>query len=252
MILEVDEKTRQRFWHLAAIASDESCWSWNGSVVSGSPRFNPYKSGLSPQAIRTAYILTFGEIPKGKRVRHTCSNSLCVNPKHLVLSSELEDRFCSKVDKSPGFGLNGDCWEWRGHITQAGYGWFALSHRKGIAAHRFALQLATGIEQPEEIFACHHCNNRKCCRPSHLFWGTATDNQRDMTNKGRHRWGEKNGQAKLTEEQVIEIKELLSDGQYSQQEIGNMFGVCQSAISAIKLGKSWNPTELTPRRLRKY
>lgn len=250
MILEVDEKTRQRFWSKVAIAGENDCWLWTGTVVNGTGRFGPYKSALSPQAIRSAYLLTKGEIPKGKRVRHTCGKLLCCNPVHLVLSSEVEERFWSKVDRSPGLGPNGDCWEWRGHITQVGYGWFSLSHRKGIAAHRFALQLATGIEQPEEIMACHRCDNRKCCRDSHLFWGTATDNQRDMTSKGRHRWGENNGQAKLTEEQVIEIRELLKDGQYSQQKIGEMFGVDQTTISNIKLGRSWNPTELIPRRHR--
>lgn len=250
MSLNVDEKTRQRFWKFVAIAGEDDCWLWTGCVVAGTGRFGTYKTNLPAQSSRVAYILTFGEIPEGKRVRHTCSSPLCCNPAHLVLSSDVEERFWKYVDKTPGLGI-GNCWLWTGRITAQGYGQFSPSHSKRVNAHRFALMLTTGENPTEEIICCHRCDIRACVRSDHLFWGTATDNQRDMTSKGRHRWGKNNGQAKLTEEQVMEIRELLKEGQYSQQEIGKMFGVCQTAISRIKVGTSWNPNELTPRRLRK-
>lgn len=228
------------------------CWPWTGAVANGMPSFNPGKTELSKIASAAVYQLTIGEIPKGKRVLHTCQNSLCCNPLHLTLSLKTDERFWSKVDKTPGLGPLGNCWEWIGHLSTVGYGQFSDELGRTVHAHRFALQLATSVEQSKDMFACHKCDNQKCCRPDHLFWGTATDNQRDMTFKGRHRWGENNGQAKLTEEQVMEIKKLLHDGQLSQREIGKIFGVGQGAISGIKLGKTWNPNELTPRRLRNH
>lgn len=246
----VDEKTLRRFWSKVDIRSDDECWEWTGTVSAGTGRFNPYKTGLSAQAHRTAFLLTQGEIPSDKRVRHSCHNPICCNPNHLVLSSDVEDRFWSKVNKTPGLGV-GDCWLWTGRITDVGYGQFAESHRSSVSAHRFALQLSTGLLQPESVFACHSCDVRACVNPAHLFWGTSEDNQRDMTRKGRHRWGENNGQAVLTEEQVIEIKQLLADEQFSQAAIGEMYGVCQTTISRIKLGQSWNPEELIPKRERR-
>jgi len=75
------------------------------------------------------------------------------------------------------------CWKWIGKTRGKGYGVLTMSG--GIVAHRFSLQLATGLSG-EGLFACHHCDNPSCVNPDHLFWGTHTDNVRDCVSKGRH------------------------------------------------------------------
>jgi group I intron endonuclease len=50
--------------------------------------------------------------------------------------------------------------------------------------------------------------------------------------------GERNFQAKLTEKQVYEIKELLGQG-IEQKEIASRFNVGRNAIYNIKYGKTW-------------
>lgn len=62
---------------------------------------------------------------------------------------------------------------------------------------------------------CHHCDNPPCCNPAHLFLGTALDNVRDMLNKGRERpaYGRRHHAAKLTEEQVREIRARRARGE---------------------------------------
>lgn len=50
--------------------------------------------------------------------------------------------------------------------------------------------------------------------------------------------GEKNGMSKLTEQDVLGIKELLKLG-FTQRNIGEMFGVQCSTICYINQGKLW-------------
>ena len=54
--------------------------------------------------------------------------------------------------------------------------------------------------------------------------------------------GEDNAASKLTKKQVIEIKQLLKEGN-SQSSIAKKYNVCQTNISKIFLGKIWNNVE---------
>ena len=110
------------------------------------------------------------------------------------------ERFWPKVRKGDG------CWEWTGQLNHRGYGQVG-GHRHRKATHRTAWELTHG-PVPPGLFVLHHCDNPPCCRPDHLFVGTARDNVLDMYRKGRHPggWGaphgEKNPNAVLTVEQV--------------------------------------------------
>jgi hypothetical protein len=88
-------------------------------------------------------------------------------------------------------------------------------------------------------FVCHHCDNPRCIRTLHLFLGTPADNTRDMDNKGRRRMphGEEHGRAKLSADQVREIR--ARKGQATIVALGKEFGVTFGQISRIQLGKAW-------------
>ncbi len=97
------------------------------------------------------------------------------------VSKEL---FWSHIDSSSLFG----CWPWKGWSNGQGYGKIATSERGpragGTLAHRIAWEFEHG-QIPDGLCVCHHCDNPRCCRPSHLFIGTKADNNRDMRLKGR-------------------------------------------------------------------
>lgn len=73
----------------------------------------------------------------------------------------------------------GECWEWTGSFSKSGYGRLG-----GILAHRISYELFVK-EIPDEWCVCHHCDNKKCIRPEHLFAGSHKDNSADMTSKSR-------------------------------------------------------------------
>jgi hypothetical protein len=151
-------------------------------------------------------------------------------------------RFWTKVDKT------GNCWLWTagqwGSNPAFRYGKF-FDGTKHVAAHRFSLTEKLGRPLRNGMKALHHCDNCLCVRPAHLFEGTQGDNIRDMTTKGRGKgkWtsaktsGDQNCKAKLT---VLDVKTIRDLAGFSRQkDIGRRFGITQSQVSKIVLGRVW-------------
>lgn len=233
------------FWSMVAIADEHSCWNWLGECSLGRmPEWDSKDSGLSRRASRAAFELTKGAIPEDKRVRHTCNNLRCCNPSHLVLSSEVEERFLSKIDKTPGFGPEGTCWRWTDHIKASGYGEFRPDSKSRVQAHRFSYELFKG-SIPDGLVIMHVCDTRSCTNPSHLIAGTQKDNIQDMIRKGRDNFipplpvrGEQSPSAKLTETKVSKIKEFIQLGM-SDCEIARRYSVGRETIRCIRKGLTW-------------
>lgn len=162
------------------------------------------------------------------------------------------DRFASFVDRRGPY----ECWPWRGHVLPNGYGTFHAGQSVGkILAHRYALEQVLG-EPLGERMALHSCDNRGCVNPAHLRPGTHAENMADMHDRGRAvappvMHGEENPAAKLTAEQVAEIRTRLMAGE-TGKDIAEHFGVSTSLVSMIRKEQKWKPRPIHPAQYPKY
>ena len=149
----------------------------------------------------------------------------------------VEERFWDRVNIPDN---NNGCWEWMGARIGSGYGNMYVGNRTTMLAHRYSYSLHAG-EIPEGVFVCHHCDNRACVNPDHLFLGTNKDNMQDMMNKNRgYRVGEHNNSARLTWAEVDEIRLLYVTGKYTTRALAKIYGVHHGTIWRITSNIGWN------------
>ena len=141
-------------------------------------------------------------------------------------------------------------------MKSGGYGYFLLDGRavgrkpkRGIMAHRMAWILTNGSIK-KGMLVCHHCDVKRCVRPSHLFIGTVRDNAYDMYSKGKCL------PFKLTLAQVLLIRNMALP--FTQKRLSKLFGVSTTTIREIIKKQTWKDSlcqvldpQFRPRRKKK-
>ncbi len=113
--------------------------------------------------------------------------------------------------------------------------------RSGFQVHRLVLEAFIG-PCPEGMQACHdpdptRTNNCLC----NLRWGTPKENAADRIRHGHNMRGERNGNAKLTAPEVMEIRRLRDEG-WSYGKLAKWFGISKRMTIRIVKGESWANT----------
>lgn len=164
--------------------------------------------------------------------------------------SPERERFMSLIAVPPN---GAACWEWAGTKAVKGYGrmraW-GRSHR----AHRLSWMIFRG-PIPDALCVCHHCDNRGCVNPEHLFLGSHKDNITDAMSKGRMwvqrdpagslrsrgiRPGSLSNFAKLTDRDVAEIRRLAPA--VTRRDLAARFSVHPDTIRNVLRGSTWRAT----------
>ena len=135
-----------------------------------------------------------------------------------------------------------ECWEWQGKINQSGYGVLNIREngkKTDVLVHRESYRLLKG-EIPDGMCVLHKCDNPACINPEHLRIGTNKENTQDCVKKGRFCNGHLRAKAsgKLTEDQVIEIREMNKNG-INKKEIMEKFGISIHHLNGILAYRFW-------------
>lgn len=129
-----------------------------------------------------------------------------------------------------------ECLIWPFRRDKAGYA--RIDGFKTGIVHRIVCEATNGPPPAPGYDAAHSCGKGRfgCVSPNHLSWKTRIDNEADKSAHGTDNSGERNGKAKLVEDDIRAIRSSLESNAF----LARYYGVSASNISAIRLRRSWS------------
>lgn len=214
---------RDRYEKFVVRRNDDQCWEWVGAKLKRG--YGTLKVDRQTRyAHRVSYELHVGPIPEGMLVCHHCDNPECSNPKHLFLGTQAENlRDMVSKGRRP-HGSN----SYNAKLTEED-----VLHMRKLAEQG----MTTG--QLGKIFNIHNVHAYE------IVHGVKWKHVPGALPKDFMKWrlrGHMNPRAKLTSEQVKEIRQLRQEG-VSTSIIAEKFNTHQSTIQRIVAGKSWKNVE---------
>lgn len=130
------------------------------------------------------------------------------------------------------------CWDWNGTAHHSGYINLKYDGQR-IGLHRISWMIHKG-PIPDDLWVLHHCDNRRCSNPEHLYLGTPINNvqDREQRSKGFQLRGSGHHRAIFTEKNVREIKKLLNLG-VNISKLAKKFNCSPASLKYIKYEGGW-------------
>lgn len=157
--------------------------------------------------------------------------------KPLIMTPALWREFLRETEVRPDLVLDGvPCRIWTGAVdhtpdyidANGSGGPYGMFH--GRRAHRVSFKYHY-YDISESIRVRHRCDRTLCVEPLHLTCGTDHDNQMDAVLQGKIHRGKR--PRFLTEENAREIRSLYATGNYTQQQLAELFSASRPHVVNI-------------------
>lgn len=217
----------------------DACWEWTGSINQSGYGNLQIATPAGQLAHRISFELAHGPFPVDLHVLHTCDNRRCVNPAHLYLGTEA-DNARDRVQRGRSNGhLRAGSRNGKSRLTlEQALEICRLYAETDLFQWEIAEQFGISQVQVDDIV-------------SGISWSHDIDltrfdfaeaNQTRESRRVMARSGENSSRAKLTDAQIVAIREQYANGGVSQTALAHKFGVHQSHISSIVRGRTRKQT----------
>ena len=205
------------------------CWLWTGAKTKGYGHLNFVERGVCRyiRVHRLQVLIRDGHLADDAVVMHTCDVPCCVNPEHLrvgTVADNVQDKMrkmrCPRGDTHSRALLTD------AQVEEIIRGLLAGKRR---SYYRELYAVRNGTLSYITAFSYHGWKH---------IWAKFPAGSKELVRSKMHSRGEHPHRAKLTEENVRDIRKLRAEG-LSQHQIGKRFGVSRTAVHDIEIGKNW-------------
>jgi hypothetical protein len=107
------------------------------------------------------------------------------------------------------------------------------------SVHRLVCRAFHGDAPDGQNDVNHKDNDRTNNRADNLEWMSRKENLQWAKEQGRNNRGSRNGQATITENDVLRIIHLLKTTQQKHGEIGKQVNASEAVVQSINTGRTW-------------